>query len=118
MFCIFYSYTCFFITYLLNFTVCPFSGRFMCPNSCGRSYKERHNLIRHLRKECGVAPQHECHQCSKAFKHKAHLTRHLLSCSNIPPSFKCNFCERMFRCRDTLKKHTLLVHKTLERYTE
>ncbi|XP_025197919.1 zinc finger protein 586-like [Melanaphis sacchari] len=81
---------------LLHF--CSISGRYMCPNTCGRSYKERHNLIRHLRKECGVAPQHKCIQCSKAFKHKAHLTRHLLSCSNIPPSFECIFCGRMFRC--------------------
>ncbi|XP_015365379.1 PREDICTED: longitudinals lacking protein, isoforms H/M/V-like isoform X6 [Diuraphis noxia] len=93
---------------------CSISGRHMCPNICGRSYKERHNLIRHLRKECGVAPQHICIQCSKAFKHKAHLTRHFLSCSNIPPTFECSFCGRMFRCRDTLKKHNLLVHKVLE----
>lgn len=102
----------------MNFAVCPFTGRYMCPNACGRSYKERHNLIRHLRKECGVAPQHECHQCSKAFKHKAHLTRHLLSCSNIPPSVKCNLCDRMFRCKDTLRKHTIMVHKVFEQFAE
>lgn len=102
----------------LNFTVCLFSGRYMCPNGCGRSYKEKHNLSRHLRKECGVPPQYKCQQCSKAFKHKAHLTRHLLSCSNIPPIFKCNYCERMFRCKDTMKKHTILIHNILDNYNE
>lgn len=52
--------------------------RWLCwRNGCGRSYKYKYDLSRHVRKECGVEPQHKCGICSKAFKRNDHLISHM-----------------------------------------
>jgi len=51
--------------------------RWLCLNGCGRSYKYKYDLSRHMRKECGVEPQHKCRICSKAFKRNDHLIAHM-----------------------------------------
>lgn len=48
-----------------------------CPNQCGKRYKYKQNLDKHVRYECGVAPQFKCHWCSYAGKQKSHLQSHL-----------------------------------------
>lgn len=53
------------------------SLRWLCLNGCGRSYKYKHDLSRHMRKECGVAPQYWCKICSKMFKRNDHLLVHM-----------------------------------------
>lgn len=52
------------------------NGRWLCPNNCGRTYKEKFSLSRHRRQECGVDPQHRCLLCSKIFKRKESLKSH------------------------------------------
>lgn len=52
------------------------NGRWICPNNCGRTYKEKFSLTRHCRKECGVEPQYRCMICSKPFKRKESLKSH------------------------------------------
>lgn len=47
-------------------------------NNCGRSYKNKGDLIRHMRKECGIAPQYRCDICLKMFKHFHHLKSHMV----------------------------------------
>lgn len=54
---------------------------------CGRSYKYKTNLSRHMRNECGIEPQYKCEICSKAFAHKDKLKSHcILSHKIIWPS--------------------------------
>ncbi|XP_029345124.1 myc-associated zinc finger protein-like [Acyrthosiphon pisum] len=52
-----------------------------CPKNCGRCYKgmwRKYNLQKHLKYECGVAPQFKCLACPKSFSLKANLKMHML----------------------------------------
>ncbi|VVC28716.1 Zinc finger C2H2-type [Cinara cedri] len=66
-----------FLVYLIKYGFSTLFGlRWMCPNKCGRHYKNKGDLQRHLKKECGVEPQYLCEICSKAFKRKDSLKSH------------------------------------------
>jgi hypothetical protein len=53
-------------------------GSFPCTR-CGKVYNWRGNLLRHMRLECGKAPQFQCSYCPYETKHKNHLQRHMTS---------------------------------------
>lgn len=50
-------------------------GPHMCP-TCGRVYKWKITLNRHLRLECGQERQFQCELCCMRFKRKCHMERH------------------------------------------
>lgn len=52
---------------------------FMCPNSCGRFYKRKDSVVRHLKYECGVEPKFKCIYCFKQFTQKVNLNYHIFS---------------------------------------
>lgn len=54
------------------------TSRFNCPNMCGRTYKRKQYVTRHLKYECGVIPQFDCSFCEKKFAHKETLKVHLM----------------------------------------
>lgn len=54
-------------------------NRWQCMNNCGRSYKNKCDFNRHMRKECGVPPQYRCNSCFKMFKHIYHLKTHVIT---------------------------------------
>ncbi|KAL5234362.1 hypothetical protein ACI65C_001772 [Semiaphis heraclei] len=91
----------------------PFLGlvyRFVCSNGCGRSYKYKKGLDRHLQFECGVEPQFEClvcvprfmcsNGCGRSYKYKKGVNQHLRYECGVPPMLKCSFCDKMFRFLD------------------
>ncbi|XP_076173009.1 uncharacterized protein LOC143149482, partial [Ptiloglossa arizonensis] len=45
-------------------------------HKCGRSYRNKGSLKRHLHDECGIPPQYICSICDKGFKQKANFQRH------------------------------------------
>jgi hypothetical protein len=47
--------------------------------ACGRGYRHRENLKRHIRVECGKEAQFYCMFCAYRSKHKHDLMRHLKS---------------------------------------
>jgi len=51
-------------------------GRYVC-TQCGRSYAAYHNLMRHMRYECGLPPRFPCHVCGRYFRRKDDLHRHI-----------------------------------------
>jgi hypothetical protein len=53
-------------------------GSFPC-TKCGKVYNWRGNLLRHMRLECGKAPQFHCSYCPYMTKHKNHLQRHMMT---------------------------------------
>ncbi len=50
-------------------------GLSRCIN-CGKRYKYKFNLTRHIRYECGVAPQFSCPECGRSFSQKSSLKSH------------------------------------------
>ncbi|PSN32889.1 hypothetical protein C0J52_13336, partial [Blattella germanica] len=45
--------------------------------TCGRSYRHKENLARHVRVECGKEAQFYCEYCQYKSKHKHDLLRHV-----------------------------------------
>lgn len=50
---------------------------FYCPNRCGKKYKHRGSLYKHMKYECGVDSQFRCTDCSKSFSQKVSLKTHM-----------------------------------------
>ncbi|KMQ97281.1 zinc finger protein 569 [Lasius niger] len=69
--------------------VSEFSKRnrvFNC-HQCGRSYQMRHNLVKHLRFECGGQKHFACLLCPSRYTQNGKLRQHMLNTHNIfvPP---------------------------------
>ncbi|XP_078043292.1 uncharacterized protein LOC144473360 [Augochlora pura] len=86
---------------------------YKCPN-CGRHYMRNSCLKRHLRVECGKAPEYQCNMCQSWFKYKHALTEHL-KLHLEEPKFQCELCFRKFYRRDKLAKHRKELHKNIFR---
>ncbi|XP_060880764.1 gastrula zinc finger protein XlCGF49.1-like [Metopolophium dirhodum] len=52
--------------------------RFICPNNCGKSYRIKRSVGRHLKFKCGVEPMFECRICYKKFALKESLKKHVI----------------------------------------
>lgn len=59
---------------LKHFFFVEFDKNWWC--DCGRQYKQRRSLWRHLKYECGVEGKYNCSHCLKTFKHKFTLVKH------------------------------------------
>ncbi|XP_025197669.1 zinc finger protein 425-like [Melanaphis sacchari] len=59
--------------------------RFFCLNMCGRSYKNKQHMTRHMTSECGVQPKFRCQYCKKCFTRKQTLKIHLVAVHNRSP---------------------------------
>lgn len=51
-------------------------NNFEC-DRCGRRYKRKVTLTRHLKFECGITPKFACSYCMHRFKRKEYLVAHL-----------------------------------------
>lgn len=58
-----------------------------CSNGCGRVYKRKSTLIRHLRYECGIEDRlFSCNICQKRFSHKFLVRKHMVIVHRITNS--------------------------------
>lgn len=55
-----------------------YTVRHNCPD-CGKSYKWRHNMLQHRKRDCGKPPNFLCPYCEYGSRQKNNLTRHVLS---------------------------------------
>ncbi|XP_039284618.1 longitudinals lacking protein isoform X1 [Nilaparvata lugens] len=51
---------------------------FKC-KQCGKSYRHRSSLNKHVKNECGKDPQMQCPYCSHRTKHKGNLKSHIVA---------------------------------------
>ena len=49
----------------------------ICPNNCGRKYKNKCHLSRHLKYECGVPKRFSCSMCNKRFAQRDSYRSHM-----------------------------------------
>lgn len=59
------------------------TGRYHCPNQCGRHYKQKSGLKQHLKNECGVLPRFVCSICLKSCSYKNVLKLHMATVHNL-----------------------------------
>ncbi|KMQ97280.1 longitudinals lacking isoforms a b d l [Lasius niger] len=50
---------------------------FRCPR-CGRCYKVKRSLRRHIMVECGKAPMHKCPYCQHRSKYRTSISKHVM----------------------------------------
>lgn len=53
-------------------------SKFFCSNHCGRSYKNKCSLWRHLKFKCGVQPKFKCLVCNKKCTDNQSMKRHAI----------------------------------------
>ncbi|RLU14948.1 hypothetical protein DMN91_012835 [Ooceraea biroi] len=63
------------------------SDRIFDCHQCGRSYQMRHNLVKHLRFECGGQKHFACYLCPARYTQNGKLRQHMLNAHDIfvPP---------------------------------
>ncbi|RZB39182.1 hypothetical protein BDFB_000071 [Asbolus verrucosus] len=95
-------------------------GKFTC-RTCGRTYRHRESLQKHIRFECQKEPTFGCPYCPYKAKRKGNLKVHingvhlkLRRSRSAKPfcqvfvndrKFKCQTCDRTYRHRESLHKH-------------
>ncbi|KAG8308281.1 hypothetical protein J6590_002370 [Homalodisca vitripennis] len=47
--------------------------------TCGRRYRQKHHLKRHVEYECNVEPRFQCRHCGDKFRHNHSMQRHMLN---------------------------------------
>lgn len=81
---------------------------FKCPN-CNRFYMRASCLKRHLRMECGKAPNYQCRICLGRFTYKHNLAAHM-KLHVEEPNYHCVLCPKKFYRRDKLAEHEKKYH--------
>ncbi|KAF0755432.1 longitudinals lacking protein, isoforms A/B/D/L-like isoform X7 [Aphis craccivora] len=119
---------------LMNTNNCESKVRFFCLNMCGRSYKNKQHMTRHMTSECGVQPKFQCQYCKKCFtrivqiycpkcnniyeNNKSLFTHLMYECASDERKFQCNICLIKFSQLHLLKCHMLSQHKAFQRKVE
>lgn len=63
-------------------------AKWICPKQCGRNYRSKQSLMRHMRYECGVPRSFECHICGHMFALRENCRKHLLLKHRIMPKWR------------------------------
>lgn len=72
-----------FMSYSINMNNSP--RKYQCPK-CFKSYSQSFSMTRHLRLECGVAPQFKCPYCIFESNRKGNINRHVILKHGLLPA--------------------------------
>uniref|UniRef100_K7F458 Zinc finger protein 777 n=1 Tax=Pelodiscus sinensis TaxID=13735 RepID=K7F458_PELSI len=87
---------------LKGFVVQPGEKPFAC-SECGKSFRLKGNLVKHLRSHAKVRP-YKCTECEKSFNCKSDLLRHEMIHRGEKP-YKCSECEKSYSRKVYLLNH-------------
>lgn len=59
------------------------SGRYICPNNCGRTYSSEASFKFHFKYECGKEKNYKCAICGRLFLRKTNLKVHTVNVHGI-----------------------------------
>ncbi|XP_065203451.1 zinc finger protein 425-like [Planococcus citri] len=80
------------------------TGKFICLNACGRQYKYKRDLKRHMKYECGLEKHFKCPNCPKAFRRGNQLKTHIEHFTT--KEFVCpNYCGHHYKRKGDLQRH-------------
>lgn len=78
---------------------------------CGRAFKERGNLNKHILSVHEKQKLHQCERCNKRFSFRDGLLRHMNQVHGNERRFSCTICSQSFKQLTHLTKHVRCVHK-------
>ncbi|ELU04073.1 hypothetical protein CAPTEDRAFT_225601 [Capitella teleta] len=75
---------------------------------CGKSFKLKHELARHIKYTHNAGFDYKCNLCERGFKTRGTLKRHISTYHSKTRSFICDVCESAFKTAGDLSKHRSL----------
>lgn len=57
-----------------------------------------------------------CKRCGRCYKHKSHLKRHINFECGLPPAFQCPYCGYKCKRKEDIHSHVRKLHSGLEVY--
>lgn len=91
---------------------CRCQGRIFECDACGKQYRCKSNLVKHIREEHVINAKYvTCDLCELGFQRKSHLQNHRLKAHAIQiVKFLCTLCDKVFVSKLGLKIHKKRKH--------